>query len=256
MDTNEHVEPRAHEPRARRRTGVAGLTAIAVGATAASALLGLRCAALVAAPPAGAAAVDRWVEVGAAAVGTAAAAWLAAGALIALLCVAAARLGRSWHAGEAALRRVAPAAVRRLARTAVGVGVGAGLVLVPAAAHATPEGEDVPAAPWPAATQPLDLGWQPTSGAEAQEPPEAVRTSETTATSTRAEPARPGRTEQGTVVVHRGDTLWGIVASSLGEGATDAEVLRDVVRWHEANRDVIGDDPDVIHPGQVLRAPA
>ncbi len=57
------------------------------------------------------------------------------------------------------------------------------------------------------------------------------------------------------VVVHRGDTLWDIVGRALGPDATDLEVAREWPRWYAANRDVIGDDPDLILPGQVLSRP-
>ena len=56
-------------------------------------------------------------------------------------------------------------------------------------------------------------------------------------------------------VVRRGDTLWDIARAHLGPDATDAEVAAEWPRWHEANRSVVGDDPDVLLPGQVLRAP-
>jgi nucleoid-associated protein YgaU len=59
----------------------------------------------------------------------------------------------------------------------------------------------------------------------------------------------------GTVVVLRGDTLWGIAERWLGGNPSDAEVLAATVRWHEANHAVIGDDADVILPGQVLTPP-
>jgi len=58
-----------------------------------------------------------------------------------------------------------------------------------------------------------------------------------------------------TVVVHRGDTLWDIVRHHLGPTATDAEVAEQWPAWHAANRAVIGPDPDLILPGQVLHAP-
>lgn len=68
---------------------------------------------------------------------------------------------------------------------------------------------------------------------------------------------RPGaRTTADEVVVHRGDTLWSIVARRLGPDASDAEVAAAWPAWHQANRAVIGDDPDLLVPGQQLRAPA
>lgn len=57
------------------------------------------------------------------------------------------------------------------------------------------------------------------------------------------------------VVVRPGDTLWDIARRHLPAGATDAQVARAWPRWYAANRTVIGPDPDVIRPGQRLRAP-
>jgi nucleoid-associated protein YgaU len=62
-------------------------------------------------------------------------------------------------------------------------------------------------------------------------------------------------------VVLRGDCLWDIAADRLqrdrpGTSPTDAEVARAVQAWWQANADVIGPDPDLLLPGQVLRPPA
>jgi nucleoid-associated protein YgaU len=57
------------------------------------------------------------------------------------------------------------------------------------------------------------------------------------------------------VLVRRGDTLWAIVAHDLGPRATVATTARACIRWHAANRKVIGPDPDLIHPGQRLTPP-
>lgn len=54
-------------------------------------------------------------------------------------------------------------------------------------------------------------------------------------------------------VVRPGDSLWSIAEAAPGGGDGDIEE-----RWRAiwaANRDVIGDDPDVILPGQRLRLP-
>jgi nucleoid-associated protein YgaU len=59
-----------------------------------------------------------------------------------------------------------------------------------------------------------------------------------------------------TVVVRRGDTLWAIARAHLGSQADVASTTHEVRRWHHANRDVIGPDPDLIHPGQRLDAPS
>ena len=49
----------------------------------------------------------------------------------------------------------------------------------------------------------------------------------------------------------RGDTLWAIAARSLPAGATNAQIARACSQWHAANRDVIGDDPNLIFPTNV-----
>ncbi|MGA9103078.1 LysM peptidoglycan-binding domain-containing protein [Aeromicrobium sp.] len=59
-----------------------------------------------------------------------------------------------------------------------------------------------------------------------------------------------------TVNVRRGDTLWAIARSHLGPRADVVATARACDRWYEANRDVIGDDRDLIHPGQQLTAPS
>ena len=74
--------------------------------------------------------------------------------------------------------------------------------------------------------------------------------------STRLVATNPPPDERPGLVVRRGDTLWDLVQRHLGPDASDAEVAAEWPRWHEANRDVIGHDPDLLLPGQVLQAPA
>lgn len=57
------------------------------------------------------------------------------------------------------------------------------------------------------------------------------------------------------VTVHRGNSLWSIVARHLGPEATDLEIARAWPEWHAANREVIGHDPDLLIPGQQLHPP-
>jgi nucleoid-associated protein YgaU len=70
----------------------------------------------------------------------------------------------------------------------------------------------------------------------------------------------PAERAAGSHVVVRGDCLWHIAAARLTEGhgrtPTDAAVAAEVHAWWTANADVIGPDPDVLLPGQVLRPPA
>ena len=68
---------------------------------------------------------------------------------------------------------------------------------------------------------------------------------------------RPVRTHHDeTVIVRPGECLWSLAARSVGRQATPAEVAAAWPRWWAANRDLIGSDPDVVHPGQRLRVPA
>ncbi|MET0158327.1 MAG: LysM peptidoglycan-binding domain-containing protein, partial [Acidimicrobiales bacterium] len=72
------------------------------------------------------------------------------------------------------------------------------------------------------------------------------------------EPA-PGAAQMYTVAV--GDSFWSIaedqVTIRLGRTPTDAEVLEPWLALIDANRDRLLDpaDPDLLHPGQVLRLP-
>jgi nucleoid-associated protein YgaU len=58
-----------------------------------------------------------------------------------------------------------------------------------------------------------------------------------------------------TVVVRSGDSLWLLAAADL---PADASAARLTARWqaiHRLNAEVIGPDPDLIHPGQRLVLP-
>ena len=73
------------------------------------------------------------------------------------------------------------------------------------------------------------------------------------------DPAAQPATAAADHVVVPGDCLWRIAADRLeedtGTSPTDAATARSVAAWWAANTDVIGADPDLIHPGQVLHAP-
>jgi len=61
-------------------------------------------------------------------------------------------------------------------------------------------------------------------------------------------------------VVLRGDCLWDIAEDWLAQRSPGTPpspaAVQDAVRaWWQANADVIGPDPDLILPGQVLRPP-
>lgn len=88
------------------------------------------------------------------AVGVLAAAWVGVSALVAGTCAAVRSTGRAWRAGEAAVHRWAPGAVRRALAVAVAAGVGLGSAV---GAHATVEAPPAPA------VVTVDLGWTPTT---------------------------------------------------------------------------------------------
>jgi resuscitation-promoting factor RpfA len=57
------------------------------------------------------------------------------------------------------------------------------------------------------------------------------------------------------VVVAPGDCLWLIAARPLGSSAATAQIAVMTRRWYAANRAVIGGDPDLLRPGEVLVGP-
>lgn len=57
------------------------------------------------------------------------------------------------------------------------------------------------------------------------------------------------------VEVRPGDSLWSVAARYLGPGASAGDIAEAWPDWFEANRSVIGDNPDVIRPGQLLVVP-
>ncbi|MDQ2740445.1 MAG: LysM peptidoglycan-binding domain-containing protein [Actinomycetota bacterium] len=59
----------------------------------------------------------------------------------------------------------------------------------------------------------------------------------------------------GEVVVLRSDSLWSIAARHLPGDASDAEIDRTWHQWYSANSAVLGSDPNLIFPGQILLAP-
>lgn len=61
--------------------------------------------------------------------------------------------------------------------------------------------------------------------------------------------------DQATHVVIAGQSLWMIAEARLGADATPATVARESARWYQHNRTLIGPDPDLILPGQVLAVP-
>jgi resuscitation-promoting factor RpfA len=220
---------------------------------------------------AGTATFDQLLALAAAAV-----AWIAVGHLVLVLAATAlaASPGAVGRGAATVAETVTPAAGRRLARLAVGLTVAAGSVASALPATAAPGGQTVavPAAaslpaiqrpggdppPSPSAAAP-DVSALPAVGRPGQaggwvpDVPPAAAEPMPPAPPVRLVAAVP-RTDE--VVVRRGDSLWQIAARALSGDATDAEIATEWPRWYEANRDVVGDDPDLLLPGTVLRPPA
>lgn len=245
----------------------AGAVAVVLGAGWLLTLAWLSARARVDAP--GAASADELLALGVATVAVALAGWLCLGAALEVLSHLPGRAGRA--AGRWA-DRLTPAVARRTAAFILGVGVGVAGGPSPAAAGSrapvgavssavADPGFEALASPPVAAFQPRAEVVPPAPGfAPAPATPAAPGF---TPSAPRVRPqADPGllgaRTQSGSdgeVVVHRGDSLWSLAARHLGPEAGDAEIARAWPQWFEANRDRIGDDPDLILPGQVLRIP-
>jgi nucleoid-associated protein YgaU len=181
----------------------------------------------------------------------AAALWLVAGWLGAgMACCLVARLpGAVGATAGAAGRAVLPRLVLRLVAGSVGLGV----LVAPVAAGAHPPPRPAPvssAAPtvpgpaWPSEpAAPTVPGPSWPSHQPANHPPPAPR------------PAAHDRSAE-TVRVRPGDSLWLLAARRLGPHADAEQIGAEWPRWYAANRAVIGPDPDLIVPGQVLHTPA
>ncbi|MHA7285143.1 LysM peptidoglycan-binding domain-containing protein [Arthrobacter sp. MDT3-44] len=138
----------------------------------------------------------------------------------------------------------------------------------PAPAAPAPEPAPVSPAPEPAPTAepaPVSPAPEPAPAAPAPKP---APVSPVSPVSPAWEPApmpleggllvRPDtrRTATAEVVVVPGDSLWSIAARRLGPLATAADIAETWPAWFDANRSVIGDDPSLLLPGQVLQAPS
>jgi hypothetical protein len=180
------------------------------------------------------------------------------GTLGLLLTAASTAPGATGRLAAVLLTGVLPAGARRAAAVALGLGLStaAPAVLLPAApplAVATAAATDPGGhgerllVDWPAAPAgDVVLDWPSTPPPTEGSPPGAA-------------PDWPRSTGVGHVVL-RGDCLWDVAAEWLqrqapGTPIGDAEVQRAVRAWWQANAAVIGPDPDLLLPGQVLRPP-
>lgn len=171
--------------------------------------------------------------------------------------------GLAGRAAGVAVLVLVPAGIRRVAAVAVGVS----LVATPAVAVPGPPagGAALSVAASDVAVPPGPAPDWPTSGQAAPPPPEAGATAPPAGTPTVSDttdtgpvPDWPAPPPAGAHVVVRGDTLWDLAASRLtasGRAPSAAAVATAVQAWWQANAGVIGDDPDLLLPGQVLLPP-
>jgi nucleoid-associated protein YgaU len=133
-----------------------------------------------------------------------------------------------------------PRAARTVMRTAVAALVGLGTTVAAAStAAAGPPAPPTPPIVAPASPPAEPLDW----------PVDAVRSS------TSPDVDHIERTPAADVVVRRGDSLWRIAGRSLGRTATTSAIAAAWPRWWAANRAAIGDNPDLLRPGLLLRTP-
>jgi hypothetical protein len=174
-------------------------------------------------------------------------AWLcwAWGALGLALTAASALPGLLGHLAGTALAVVLPAGARHSAALLLGLGLGvtgplaaAAVPVLPAASAAGPEGNASVPPDWPS----------PTRGPDQPVPdwPDGLPDS------------LPASAPDAHVVV-RGDCLWSIagtrLTAQLRRTPSAGEVATAVEAWWATNVAVIGPDPDLLLPGQVLRPP-
>ena len=160
---------------------------------------------------------------------------------------AAALPGRGGALARAVAARLLPAVLMRAVAGVAGVSV----LIAPIAARGTPprggahSGPAVPAPGWPVDPRPgsLHISW-PTDAPTAPHPDQRGAASPAASADAAA-----------TVRVRPGDSLWVIAARRLGQHASAAQIAGAWPRWYAVNAQVIGDDPSLIRPGEVLRAP-
>ena len=178
--------------------------------------------------------------------------WLTLGFLVAVIAAVRGSAGDLW---ERLATRIAPAAVRRAAQFAAGSLLMSGTVV----AAGVPAVADSLSPPTPVVSELPDLDRRFLPGAETTEGEATALPTSPNARQPRSPGAHPADAEHHpaphVVTVGAGDTLWDIAADRLGQDATTADIAAAWRRWFVANRQVIGDDPDLIYPGERLAPP-
>ncbi|MFN2538936.1 MAG: LysM peptidoglycan-binding domain-containing protein [Mycobacteriales bacterium] len=189
------------------------------------------------------------------------AAWVCTGwlLLVALLEHGARLPGTAGRLAASLVRRIAPSSVRALVRMAAGASLAASVLAGPAALAddrtPTVAGSSADSLDWPGLA-PVAAPPVPAAPVAPAGPLVPVTTTATSAPRPSDVPPPPrDAAPGGQVVVQRGDSLWAIARHSLGPSATARQVAEAWPQWWAANRSVVGDHPDLIHPGDRLSAP-
>ncbi|NHC43722.1 LysM peptidoglycan-binding domain-containing protein [Motilibacter aurantiacus] len=177
--------------------------------------------------------------------------WLCLGWLVAAVLVSA--LAAMPALAGSVIDRVAGAMAPLVLRRVVAGAIGAFVVVgVTAPAHAADPGHRAGTA-----ASAASAATAPTAGLPAllAERPAALPGLRGAVPSADRPSAVPGMAAGTSVTVMPGDTLWSIVARALGPQAAPSAVADAWPLWWEANRSVIGADPGLLRPGQVLTPP-
>jgi hypothetical protein len=147
--------------------------------------------------------------------------------------------GRGPRRAAVVLAVMAPLAVRRVVAFSLGLSVAAAVGTASPAIAGSGTHDDAGPRPrppasldWPSATAAPELDWNP---------PAPVHSAP--------------RAGFAAVAVRPGDSLWAIAAEHLPAGATTASIAQTWPAWWSANREAVGADPDLIHPGLLLTPP-
>jgi resuscitation-promoting factor RpfA len=189
-----------------------------------------------------------------------AALWLMLGLLAIGLSAAPGSAGRT---AQAITLRLLPAAARQLLTGALGFSV----MLTPGQALAVSGDATPPRTATPGWSVAISATASPAWTGPGAEPPGAQQPSQLSPTwladarqdvATDSVPAASVPSVDipaDTVVVAPGDSLWLLAAHRLPASAPSELVQQASCDWYATNRATIGDDPNLIHPGQTLLAP-
>ncbi len=188
------------------------------------------------------------VALGMGALGAAVLCWYVLTGALGSICLLAAACGRVWVGGEELVRSLGAPILRRVIGASAGAAIATGALLGPAVAAGTDEQDHV------------ELGWSPAASQSPEQEPAAEPADDSEAPEEAAnedigEEAEDPGDDPATYVVKAGDSLWSIAEAELPGDPTAAQTAQAWPAWYAQNRDVVGDDPDLIHPGQQLHVP-